>query len=176
MQGEMLDFTCYKLIVALGNPDREYENTYHNAGRIALERLLAGKELKFRQAGARPFIYAKSGDTVYIEPTTYMNESGPAVRAALDYFKLPSKEMIVLHDDSDLPLGTAKVSFGQSSAGHKGVESIIQTLGTNEFHRLRIGIRSKPGKAGAFVLQPMPQQDKELIYGAIEGTGAAEGL
>lgn len=105
----------------------------------------------------KPFIYfrAPHKPALFVKPLTFMNESGRAVRAALRFFRLPVKRLIVVHDESDLPLGTLKMSTTSSSAGHRGVQSVIEALGTTSFLRVRIGVRAvqkRRSSAGSFVL------------------------
>lgn len=160
----MFDFSRFKLIAALGNPGAEYAGTYHNAGMMALDALLP--EAHFKQMDGQ-WSYTKEGGTVFVKPLTYMNESGRAVRAAADYFKIAPDEILIVHDESDLPLGECKLQFGRGAAGHNGINSVIQELGTQDFWRLRIGIRKEEGKAGDFVLKPMAKKDREAIYEAL---------
>lgn len=113
-----------KLVVGLGNPGAEYEKTRHNTGRILvgiLEKKLEGKKIKF------------------LTPNTFMNNSGPAVAKALAG-KKALKDLIVIYDDIDLPLGKIKISFNRSSGGHNGLGSIIKALKSEEFLRIRVGI------------------------------------
>lgn len=123
-------FECYykimKLLVGLGNPGEEYENTRHNAGRIMvglIEKKLEDGKLKIK----------------YLTPDTFMNNSGKAV-AQLIKSKKDLKDLVVVYDDIDLPLGKIKISFNRSSGGHNGLGSIIKALKTEEFVRIRIGI------------------------------------
>ena len=132
------------VIVGLGNPGKEYEKTRHNAGRSAVE-------LVAKQEGFDGFVFNKtsralissgsiSGQKVtFVLPETMMNLSGKAVST---FVKSPkaAKNLLVMHDDLDLPLGTVKLVFGRGSGGHKGVESIMRALKTKEFARIRIGI------------------------------------
>lgn len=115
-----------KLIVGLGNPGKKYVGTRHNIGAD----LVRSVE---RIDGARLFV-----------TDTFMNESGPAVAAALKKWKISPADLIVVHDDLDLPLGEVKISKNAGSAGHKGVQSIIDALGTKEFTRIRLGIGHPP--------------------------------
>lgn len=113
-----------KLVVGLGNPGTEYENTRHNTGRIVvgmIEKRLEDKKIKF------------------LTPDTFMNNSGPAVAKAL-VGKKALKDLIVIYDDIDLPLGKIKISFNRSSGGHNGLGSVIKALKSEEFLRIRIGI------------------------------------
>ena len=137
------------VIVGLGNPGKEYEKTRHNAGRSAVE-LLA------KQEGFADFIFNKTSnalvskgdiggeDATLVLPETMMNLSGKSVAAFVKSVKA-AKNLLVIHDDLDLPLGTVKMVFGRGSGGHKGVESIMRAIKTNDFARLRIGI-SAAGK------------------------------
>jgi peptidyl-tRNA hydrolase, PTH1 family len=137
------------VVVGLGNPGKEYEKTRHNAGRSAVEMLA-----KHESAGG--FVFNKTANALVTKgtvggenamlvlPETMMNLSGKAVSA---FVKSPkaAKNLLVIHDDLDLPLGTLKVVFGRGSGGHKGVESIMRAIKTKEFARIRIGI-SAAGK------------------------------
>jgi PTH1 family peptidyl-tRNA hydrolase len=132
------------VIVGLGNPGKEYEKTRHNAGRSVVQ-LLA------KQEGLDEFIFNKTSNalvskgaigreqTTLVLPETMMNNSGKAVSAFVKSVKA-EKNLLVIHDDLDLPLGTLKMVFGRGSGGHKGVESIMSAIKTKDFARLRIGI------------------------------------
>jgi len=132
------------VIVGLGNPGKEYEKTRHNAGRLAVE-LLA------KQEGFDSFIYKKTADALVSEgeiegekvvlvlPETFMNKSGKSVMAFVKSVRA-AKNLLVIHDELDVPLGTLKMVFGRNSGGHKGVESIMRAIKTKEFARIRIGI------------------------------------
>ena len=128
-------------LIGLGNSGAEYDRTYHNVGEF-----VAGV-LKRTNPEALLNVYPVSG---------FMNECGAAIRAWLKMHNLSLEESVVIHDDSDLPLGSYKISRGGGSAGHKGIESIVVQLGTSDFWRLRIGIRDPHEevrrKAGDFVL------------------------
>ncbi|HTY39809.1 MAG TPA: aminoacyl-tRNA hydrolase [Candidatus Paceibacterota bacterium] len=152
-----------KLVVGLGNPGLEYDHTYHNAGQLALEWLAGEASWKNRPT----FEYARMKGMILVRPKTFMNDSGNAVTAALSYFKIQPVDLLVIHDESDLPLGTAKLVFGRGAAGHRGVSSIIAALGTKDFWRLRLGIRIRRGKAGGFVLKKMTAPEREILYGAL---------
>lgn len=113
-----------KLIVGLGNPGKEYERTRHNVGALVVD------ELKRRGVTGH-----------LLKPETYMNRSGEAVSKRMAYYKLSFRDLIVIHDDADLPFGVFKMEEGRGSAGHNGVQSIIEALGGQKgFLRLRIGI------------------------------------
>ena len=132
-----------KLVVGLGNPGKEYENSRHNTGWIMLDFIL-GKKADWKPANGIKLLYYKdsiAGKPVeYIKPTTFMNNSGVAVAFVKDKHKLNLKDIVVIYDDVDLPLGKIKISFDRSSGGHNGLESIIKKLKSREFIRIRIGI------------------------------------
>ncbi len=142
------------LIVGLGNPGKKYKNTRHNIGfRIidALNKKISNQEV------------------VLFKPSTFMNNSGQAVKKKVN--NLSPENLIVVHDDIDLPLGTVRVSKNKSSAGHKGVQSIIEQLGTQQFTRIRIGIQppnGKPQNTDKFVLKKFDKQEEKIIGPTIE--------
>lgn len=152
-----------KLIIGLGNPGREYENTYHNVGHIFIDALAGGSAFKKEKY----FEYLKKGGRVCAKTSTFMNHSGGAVASAKKYFQVKPGEILVVHDDSDIPLGNFKLSFGRGSAGHGGIESIIKSLRTNKFHRLRIGVRPsreiKRTKASGLVLKKIGAKEKKIL-------------
>lgn len=169
-----------KLIVGLGNPGKDYQNTYHNIGCMFLDYLFDSAKFKVY----KNFEYLKIGNVVVVKPLTFMNESGAAVASAVRYFKAKTNELLIIHDDSDIELGKYKISAGRGSAGHKGVKSIIKAVGTKDFARLRIGVRREAnppslnlpaGKAGLrrarasdFVLKKISKIDRLLLNSAFE--------
>jgi PTH1 family peptidyl-tRNA hydrolase len=158
-----------RIILGIGNPDEEYGGTYHNVGKQALDELAAasGSSPSFQAPSRKHFAFAQIGGRIYAKSLTYMNESGLAAREALDYFKLTPGELLVAHDDSDMTLGSYKFSFDQRSAGHRGIDSIIGSLGTQEFYHLKIGIRPAAEevrqKALDFVLKKISKADQEIL-------------
>ncbi|MBI1974404.1 MAG: aminoacyl-tRNA hydrolase [Candidatus Zambryskibacteria bacterium] len=112
------------IVVGLGNPSGQYQNSRHNAGRMAAD-----------------FIAGKIKGVKVFTPDTFMNKTGPAVAKVL--VGKSAKKLIIIYDDLDLPLGSLKISYNRSSGGHKGLESVIRALKTKEFIRIRIGIRKK---------------------------------
>ena len=139
------------VIVGLGNPGDEYDNTRHNTGRMFLERLHATHDIADWKEEKKPpmrWVKGKIGKStvVLLQPNTFMNNSGRAV-AHFVKNKKDAGNTIVAYDDMDLPLGTIKISHGRSSGGHNGVESIIKALKTRDFVRVRIGV-SKSGAKG----------------------------
>jgi PTH1 family peptidyl-tRNA hydrolase len=133
-----------KLLVGLGNPGKEYKNTYHNAGFLALDYLVKQTKLtEWRVLKSKNFAYLETDDIKLVKPLTFMNNSGRAVSQALKFFRLSPEETLIIHDDSDLNLGKFKLSFNRGAGGHLGIESIIRALKTKKFWRLRLGIRKQ---------------------------------
>jgi PTH1 family peptidyl-tRNA hydrolase len=133
-----------KLVVGLGNPGKEYEETRHNTGWIILDYVL-GKKAEWKQGGGKTKgLFCKNEvdnkPVEFLKPLTFMNNSGSAVLCAKDYHKTQLKDIVVIYDDIDLPIGKMKISFDRSSGGHNGLESIIKKLKSREFIRIRIGI------------------------------------
>lgn len=152
-----------KLVFALGNPGDNYVKTFHNAGLLALSRIIGESSFKEKEE----FSFFKKGRFIFAKSSLFMNESGLSVLKAANFFKIQPEEILILQDDSDLELGEIKVSYGRNSAGHKGVESIIKSLKTKDFWRARFGIRKNTKerkKAEDFVLKKMTQKDLEKIY------------
>lgn len=145
-----------KLIVGLGNPGDKYEKTRHNLGFMITERFLKDFEsakdtawdnsTKFKSDIAQIEWQPKHGvleKVVLVKPKTYMNNSGLATKILADFYRISPDHIWIIHDDIDLPLGAMKIRFGGASAGHHGVESIIEHLGTDKFWRFRMGIGEK---------------------------------
>lgn len=152
-----------KVIVGLGNPGREYTNTYHNAGAQAILYLRKKMKSTFFKKHMVLVLWERQPKS-----RAYMNEAGSVIKSLLKKSDVLPHELMIIQDDSDLPLGgKPKLSFGRSSGGHKGVESIIKSLGTKNFWRFRIGIRKETSgareKAGAFVLSKVTAADRELL-------------
>ncbi|MBU1000163.1 aminoacyl-tRNA hydrolase [Patescibacteria group bacterium] len=130
-----------KLIVGLGNPGKKYNKTRHNLGFEVLDKLAKkfnlidwSKEEKFKSE------LIKTPELLLVKPQTYVNNSGLAVRRLADYYKSSPTDIVLIHDELDLPLGKIKVRLGGAAAGHRGVESVIAALGTDQFIRIRLGI------------------------------------
>ena len=129
-----------KLIIGLGNPGREYENTRHNIGFMVLDNYLKDTswQSKFQALYTTQNIHNEK--IIFLKPTTYMNLSGNAIREFLNFYKLTPEDILVIHDDLDLPIGTYRLKTNSSAGGHNGIKSIIENLGTNAFLRLKVGI------------------------------------
>lgn len=137
------------LVVGLGNPGREYANTRHNIGFLMVDRLADLLNVTFRRAQHKALITDAryQGHKLFLaKPQTYMNESGQAVTALLNFYKIPVENLIVGFDDMDLPLGEIRIRPKGGSSGAKGMKSIIQRLGHENFPRVRLGIGRPPGR------------------------------
>jgi PTH1 family peptidyl-tRNA hydrolase len=167
-----------KLIVGLGNPGKKYESTRHNAGFWLVERLAAQRRLALRKEPKFHALAAKldtaSGHAWLLLPQTWMNESGSAVAALAQFHKIAPDEILVVHDELDLPPGGVKIKQGGGHAGHNGLRDIIEKLGTPDFWRLRIGIGHPRDLAASqqevvdFVLHPPRKDEQEMIDAVID--------
>ena len=134
------------LIAGLGNPGSRYEKTRHNAGFLVIEELVERLQLEFKEKEDFKISKGSLGDEkiILVEPLTFMNRSGVAVRKIMQKSNVSPERLIVIHDDLDLECGNLKIRKKGSSGGHKGIESIIQNIGTREFIRVKIGIGRDP--------------------------------
>ena len=174
----MADF----LVVGLGNPGKEYGDTRHNFGFLVLDKLAQGMIVTFRH---RSLLEAEVGvgallssSVVLAKPLTYMNLSGHAVAVLAKFYQLrePS-QVIVVHDDLDIPLGRMKIKSGGGSGGHKGVQSVIESLGATEFLRIRLGIglEERPIDVVDYVLAPFAPEEQDAKQWAVaEAANAVE--
>lgn len=165
-----------QLIIGLGNPGKKYIDTRHNAGFLFLEYLQSTwgfPPFQKKSAFFSECSEAKKENEriILVRPLTFMNDSGAAVQALSHFHKIEPRNMVVVHDDIDIPLGEIRESFGSRSAGHNGVEDIIRRLGTKDFFRIRIGIKNtdegtvenSQKNAAAFVLEPFTPTERTLI-------------
>ena len=172
-----------KLIVGLGNPGKKYETTRHNAGFWLVERLAAQHRLKLRKEPRFQALVARldtaSGHAWLLLPRTWMNESGSAVGALAQFHRIAADEILVAHDELDLPPGGVKMKRGGGHAGHNGLRDIIENLGTPDFWRLRIGIGHPRDVAASeqevvdFVLHAPRKEEQALIDTVIDRGVAA---
>ena len=161
-----------KLIVGLGNPGRSYANNRHNIGFICLNYFARTQGIKFDQKKSRARIgvgEVAGSELVLAKPQTYVNRSGEPVSQLVKRFNISLNDLSVIHDDLDLPLGKIRISYSSSSGGHKGINSIITYLGSQDFIRLRIGI-GRPEQAEvsedeiiAYVLSDFTAEQKQAI-------------
>ena len=156
-----------KLIVGLGNPGQQYRFTRHNAGALFLESLCDDYHGELRPEskffGTAERITIDGRDVRLLFPTTFMNASGQAVSAMAKYFDIAPEEILVAYDELDLPVGTVRLKSGGGHGGHNGVRDIAKALGSNEFHRLRIGIGRPTVKGKDYVLSEPSKQEAEAI-------------
>lgn len=152
-----------KLIVGLGNIGKDYENTRHNIGFMALDYYLGSinwKEDKFA------YVYSiKDGNetVMFVKPTTFMNLSGNAVRYYANYYKIDIDDILVIQDDLDLPVGKIRIKKNSSAGGHNGIKSIIEQLGTNSFLRVKVGISRANIDTCSYVLGKFNNSDLKLL-------------
>jgi len=160
-----------RCIAGLGNPGKEYTETRHNLGYMVLDRFAEREKIRFSPGKGEWWEgYKRFDDTgVYlIKPTTFMNNSGIALLDCLNKKKISSDCLLVVFDDAELPLGKIRIRAQGSSGGHKGLESIIYHLGTENFSRLRIGIGRGEGDLADWVLSPFTSEEMETIKKSIE--------
>lgn len=156
------------LIVGLGNPGREYRGNRHNVGFRLVDQLCESLSVRLSRMQSKSLIGSgQLGGTkvVLAKPQTFMNNSGQAIAALVRFYKIGLDQLLVVHDDLDLPLGTLRMRPGGGPGGQKGLTSAIQLLGTQEFPRLRIGIGRPPGRmdAAAYVLQNFSQEEQQIL-------------
>lgn len=155
-----------KLIVGLGNPGMEYRNTRHNVGFMVINQLLKKYDLHLHEVGNYRYVKTNiDGETVYfMEPLTFMNLSGIAVREMASYYKIPVDDILIIHDDLDLPLGTYRIKQKGSSGGHNGLKSIEENLHTQEYKRIKIGIsNNKNIDTKDYVLGKFSKEEQEVL-------------
>jgi len=160
-----------RLVVGLGNPGAEYADTRHNAGFWLCERLAALLGVELRRESRFHGIAGRSREQVWLLlPQTFMNCSGQSVAALARFHRIPSADMLVLHDELDLPPGALRLKFGGGLGGHNGLKDIAAHLGTQDFWRLRIGV-GHPGDRNQvvdYVLKKPRREERELIEEALE--------
>ena len=165
------------LIAGLGNPGSRYEKTRHNAGFLVLEELVERLQLELKEKEDLKISKGSLGDEkiILLEPLTFMNRSGVAVRKIMQKSNVSPERLIVIHDDLDLECGNLKIRKKGSSGGHKGIESIIQNIGTREFIRVKIGIGRDPFvPTDKYVLSRFRKDEMPVIKETI--TKAAESV
>lgn len=156
------------IIIGLGNPGADYARTRHNCGFMVIDLLAARWRVEIKKSEG----YALTGEAQWggkkillVKPQTYMNLSGKAVAALLDVYELNLEDMLVIYDDLDLPLGKIRLRPQGGHGGHRGLMSIIDTLGTNKFPRLRVGIGRPPAGVGVvdYVLSPFTEKEQAVM-------------
>ncbi|MDY7036326.1 MAG: aminoacyl-tRNA hydrolase [Thermodesulfobacteriota bacterium] len=168
------------LIAGLGNPGPKYRNTRHNAGYKVINQWCQSMDIRlkgrrFQSRNTRMKFGEK--EVILLRPTTFMNQSGRSIEACVDFFGITTKNILIIHDDIDLPVGRIKAVRNGGAGGHRGVLSIIQQLGSNEFHRIKIGIgRPSHGETiEDYVLSPFYGDEKDIKEKVIQiGVWACE--
>lgn len=166
-----------KLIAGLGNPGKKYQNTPHNAGFITLDLFLkqdklAAFEIK-KKYNAEISVNKSGKDKFFLaKPLTFMNNSGQPINKILKYYKIKKKDLLIIHDDIDLPFGKIKISFDRSSGGHNGIESAIKELKSKKFYRLRIGVKPNfpltKEKTADYLLSSLPKKHQQEFKATLD--------
>jgi len=156
------------MIVGLGNPGPAYRHTRHNFGFLAIDELSDALNIQVRRLKFKAMLgEGRFGDikVVLVKPMTFMNESGRAVAPLMHFYKLPLSNLLVIHDDLDLPLGTLRLRPSGGTSGQRGMASIITQLGTQEFPRMRLGIGRPPGQMDPvdYVLKDFLPSEQDLL-------------
>ncbi len=164
----------FRLLVGLGNPGRVFAETRHNVGFMIADRLAAKSRAVFRTERDWKAAMAKSGELLLCKPLTFMNLSGKSVRAVSDFYKIAPAEVLVVLDDTALPLGRLRLRPDGSAGGHNGLKSVIEHLGTMAVPRLRIGIgEAEPGGAVEHVLGRFGLEEKTELEQSLDRAEAA---
>jgi peptidyl-tRNA hydrolase, PTH1 family len=161
------------LITGLGNPGVQYRHTRHNVGFMVLDHLAKRLGVTFSRLESKALVQKadyQSRRMVLAKPQTFMNLSGGPVSSLARYYKVAYENILICYDEVDLPLGTLRLRPGGGSAGHRGMSSVIEKLGNQEFPRMRIGINRPPGRmeAADYVLQDFSAYEKELLNITLE--------
>lgn len=156
------------LIVGLGNPGREYRENRHNIGFMLIDRLSVRLDARLRRMQSKAILGSvtyNANKIILAKPQTFMNLSGQAIQGLVRFYKIPLRNLLVAHDDLDLPFDTLRLRPGGGAGGQKGIKSTIQHLGTQDFPRLRLGIGRPPGRmdAAAYVLQDFASGDQQVL-------------
>ena len=158
-----------KIIVGLGNPDSKYDNSRHNAGSICLDEISRNTGIKFSEKKSLALIgtgYINSETVILVKSRSYMNNSGDTIKYLRDRFGIQVSDLLIIYDDMDLPLGKIRIRTSGTHGGHKGIESIIYQLESEDFQRLKLGIalediNMKPSEK--YVLTPFPKKYHEDV-------------
>lgn len=166
------------LIVGLGNPDKQYEKTFHNIGYIAVGDVAETLGAKFKKKECESFVaegYVNGEKVIVARPLTYMNNSGRAVKQLMAKYKIPAENLLVIYDDYDLPKGKIRIRAAGSAGTHNGMRSVIGETGLKEFARIRIGIRDAEVNIPIinYVLSEIRKDDYELFATACKQAAEA---
>ena len=159
-----------KLFIGLGNPGKDYQNTRHNLGKnIIIDYVKTNYNLLLQEKKSLQSKLVEIGQgtdkIIFATSTDYMNNSGNTVKKISQFYKIPTLDVYVIHDDLDLPIGGYRIQFDRGSAGHNGIKSIIETLKTQQFHRIRLGIGMPQNNTPTedYVLQPPTKEESDII-------------
>jgi len=161
------------LVVGLGNPGEQYSGNRHNIGFMVLDEIGKRRGVTFRAnktGAALADVVEDSARMLLAKPQSFMNNSGQDVRSVLAYFKIPTDRLIVVHDDMDIPFGEIKVKMGGGSAGHKGVQSVMDCLSEPDFYRVRCGVGRPPGRMDAadYVLRDFTAAERQELPAVVD--------
>ena len=161
------------LLIGLGNPGREYRDNRHNVGFMLIDRLIVRLNARGMKVQSKAIVTTATYEErklILAKPQTYMNLSGQSAQGLLHFYKVPVENMLVAHDDLDLPFGTIRIRPGGGPGGQKGMASTIEQLGTKDFPRLRIGIGRPPGRMdpAAYVLQDFSREELKFLSEIID--------
>ena len=166
------------LLIGLGNPGREYRDNRHNFGFMLIDRLIVrldGRGMKLQSKAIVTTATYEGRKLILAKPQTYMNLSGQSAQGLLNFYKLPMENMLIAHDDLDLPFGTIRIRPGGGPGGQRGMASTIEQLGTREFPRLRLGIGRPPGRMDPadYVLQNFSRDEMKVLSEILERAAEA---
>lgn len=167
-----------KMIIGLGNPGRQYEQTRHNIGFHVIDELanrLDAPAMQSKFNGMYTVIHRPEGKVMLVKPLTYMNLSGECVRPLVDYYDVDIDQIVVIYDDLDFAPGELRLRQKGSAGGHNGMKSLIAHLGTNEFNRIRIGVGRPDGPMNVadYVLGAFSKEEQPMIQEAVERSASA---
>lgn len=150
-----------KLIVGLGNPGKEYEQTRHNAGFMCIDKYAKKYNLTFKEKFNG--LYTKYNDVILLKPQKYMNLSGEVIKKYIDFYKIPIENILIIHDDLDIELGKIKIKYKGSSGGHNGLKNIELNLNTKQYKRIKIGISKNNINKIDYVIGKMPKEEYNIL-------------
>jgi len=166
------------LLIGLGNPGREYRDSRHNVGFMLVDRIavrLGARGMKVQSKAIVTTAMYEDRKLILAKPQTYMNLSGQSVQGLIHFYKLPLTNVLIAHDDLDIPFGTIRIRPGGGPGGQRGMASTIEQLGTKDFPRLRIGIGRPPGRMdpSAYVLQDFTRDEIKILSEILDRTADA---
>ena len=166
------------LLIGLGNPGREYRDNRHNVGFMLIDRLIVRLNARGMKVQSKAIVTTATYEErklILAKPQTYMNLSGQSAQGLLNFYKIPVENMLIAHDDLDIPFGTIRIRPGGGPGGQKGMASTIERLGTKDFPRLRIGIGRPPGRMdpAAYVLQDFSRDEMKTLSEIVDRAAEA---